>query len=119
MPLRTRHQAECAWIQAAAYESTVVAAGQTIGDGFDGRRSRSRIRRRSAGGSKSADRIFHPNNGTTGPTMSPEHPVRFSLPVTEILHSDRMNCVGNRSGWCLESIRAGGLSRTARRPWDA
>ena len=38
------------------------------------------------------------------------------LPVTEVLPSGRMNSVGNRSGWCPESIRAGGRSRIGRRP---
>ena len=114
-----RHQTGCGRHQTPAVWNAPVTETRGSGIWVGDRRSRSGVLGRSGGDAECSDHDFYPDSGTTHPTMSPEHPIRFSPACQQGLALRPDERVGNRSGWCPESIPAGGRSRTGRGPWDA
>ena len=75
---RTRHQAECSWNPTQSDWGVTVTGVSSTGDEAVESRSHSGVPGRSVGGANAAVPIIYPDTGTTHPTMSPEHPIRFS-----------------------------------------
>ena len=95
-PPTAGYQRGCARIQAPAYASAAVTAGQTIEDRIGVGRSRSSACSRSADGSNSVDRYFQPNNDfRSSPAL--DHATPFVVPRV----ASRLNCsprLGRRVG---------------------